>query len=755
MSLTTTGAHASRSEEGSEESKDAPGKHHKGGLARRRFLTYLVAAPTLTIAGRWALDELSPAQAEALSLPPLPTPTLSDYYDLGDALKAAADPTSDLLRLEVKDNGRILLELPRVESGQGIATTMAMLVAEEMGAKLSDVDVVLAEARPELMFNQLTGASVATRELFTPVRLAASGARLRLLRTYADEFGHRVDKLRIHDGQVISPDGPSIPLGSLTNKAAKLGAPVIGPSPKSLDEFTLVGKPATRIDARDHVTGRTKYTCDLDIPGVKPTVVARPQQVGGSVEDFDEDALRAMPGVINVVRIPTGVAIVADTFGQALAAQKAIKARYGRGGVDGVSDADVRRTLRAKAPPMVVPKLGSGQVSGEFDWAFVNHAPLEPNSAIADVRKGSAEIWAPLQSPIYSQSEIAKVLGMPASKVKVHVVRSGGSFGRRFFPDAALEAAQVSKAVGHPIKLMWSRADDMRHGRARPRAYTQHRFVTAGGQVVGFHERVCNVETDFRHGLGDALTAAGAHLPGGNFTLAQTAFNLMVGMPYDFGPTTHLLNEVPLKVRTGSFRAVYTGYTHSSREILIDEMARELGEDPVEFRRKRLKNNRVRAVLAKVAKAGDWGRTMPSGHAQGIAINEEHRSAVAVLVEMDATDRKNPRVTKAVMAFDAGVPINPKGLEAQMLGGLSDGISTVLYAGNHLDNGAFREVSYTDFGWAKQRHYPPKVEMYIMPRTTEEPGGAGETTVAAAAGAVANAYARATGVKPRSFPINF
>ncbi|MGH3946022.1 MAG: molybdopterin cofactor-binding domain-containing protein, partial [Pseudonocardiaceae bacterium] len=158
-----------------------------------------------------------------------------------------------------------------------------------------------------------------------------------------------------------------------------------------------------------------------------------------------------------------------------------------------------------------------------------------------------------------------------------------------------------------------------------------------------------------------------------------------------------------------------------------------------------------------VATAGKWGRKMRSGHAQGFAINEEHRSAVAVLVEIDATDPKNPRVYKAVMAFDAGLPINPRGLEAQMLGGLNDGISTVLYAGNHLDNGVFRETSYTDFGYAKQRHYPINVEMYVMPKTTDEPGGAGETTVSAAGGAVANAYAyaRATGSKPRNFPINF
>ncbi|MGH3923361.1 MAG: molybdopterin cofactor-binding domain-containing protein, partial [Pseudonocardiaceae bacterium] len=396
-----------------------------GALGRRRFLTYLLTAPTLTIAARWGLDELSPAHAHAL--PPLPGPTPSDFYDLGDALKAAADPTSDMLRLEVKENGRIVLELPRAEVGQGITTAMAMLVAEEMGAKLADVDVVLADARPELVFNQLTGASVSTRELFSPVRLTAAEARLRLLRTYAEEFGYRVDKLKVRDGAVVTPDGKSATFGSLTRAAAKLGEPVAGPSPKPFDEYTVVGKPTTRKDQRDHITGKTKFCWDIDVPGAKPAIVARAAQVRGTVEDFDEGALREMSGVLDVARIPTGIAIVAETFGQALAAQKAIKAHYGKGSVDGLSDSDIRTKLRAAAPPLTAPKLGPGakpdQLDGEFDWAFVNHAPLEPNSAVADVREDSAEIWSELKSPIIAQSTIAKELDLPVEKVTVHVVR--------------------------------------------------------------------------------------------------------------------------------------------------------------------------------------------------------------------------------------------------------------------------------------------------------------------------------------------
>ncbi|MGH3939836.1 MAG: molybdopterin cofactor-binding domain-containing protein, partial [Pseudonocardiaceae bacterium] len=399
----------------------------------------------MTIAARWGLDGLSPAQADAL-----PGPTPSDFYDLGDALKAAADPTSDMLRLEVQENGRIVLELPRAEVGQGITTAMAMLVAEEIGAELSDVDVVLADARPELRFNQLTGASVSTRELFGPVRLTASEARLRLLRTYAEEFGYRADKLKVRNGAVIAPDGRSATFGSLTRAAAQLGEPTIGPSPKPFDEYTLVGRPTTRMDQRNHITGRTRFCWDLDVPSAKPAIVARAPQVGGTVEDFRADALRAMSGVIDVARIPAGIAIVAETFGQALAAQQAIEATYGKGPVDGLSDSDLRTRLRAVAPPLTAPKLGQGQLDGEFDWAFVNHAPLEPNSAVADVRGDSAEIWSELKSPIIAQSAIAEAVGLPVAKVTVHVVRGGGSFGRRLFFDGALEAAQISKALRRP-----------------------------------------------------------------------------------------------------------------------------------------------------------------------------------------------------------------------------------------------------------------------------------------------------------------
>jgi isoquinoline 1-oxidoreductase beta subunit len=335
------------------------------------------------------------------------------------------------------------------------------------------------------------------------------------------------------------------------------------------------------------------------------------------------------------------------------------------------------------------------------------------------------------------------------------VVQGGGSFGRRLFFDAALEAAQVSKKLGRPVKLMWTRVDDMRHGRARPATHHKLRATLGLGRVLTYEHRVAAVETDFRHGLGEILTAMGSQLPvGGNMSFAQTVFHTTVKVPYDFGVVTELLNEVPLRMNTASWRSVYSANTRGAEEILVDEIAKALGKDPVAFRRAALSDPRHRAVLDKVATAGTWGRTMPRGFAQGVGFHAEYKSCTACLVEIDARDPKNPRVTKAVIAADVGRPINPRGLGSQLLGGLTDAISTTLRAGLHVQDGLPLEGSYSQFHYARQKDSPRDVQIHIMP-ANGEPGGAGELGVPAAVGAVANAYARATGIKPRSFPINF
>ncbi|SFM77711.1 isoquinoline 1-oxidoreductase, beta subunit [Streptomyces sp. cf124] len=722
--------------------------------SRRRFLTYLVAAPTLAVATKIGLDVYEPGSAEA-AIPTLPAP--ADLVDLGDLLILAGTPTAHMLVLSVDEEGVAHFRLPREEVGQGLTTAVAMLVAEELDTPLDRVRIQLDDARPELLFNQLTGSSNSVRSLYDPVRHTAAAARARLVGAAAKQWGTPASGLTVRQGVVVAPDGRTASYGSLSAAAASLDLGSLTVTPKKEAEHTLVGTPTSRIDARALVTGKQAYTLDLDVPGAKPCMVRRPPTINGTVKAVNnEAAVRAMPGVLDVVTIDTGVAVVAETFGQALDGKGALDVTWGPGSVDTLSDDGIRAKLKAATPSLDVLGLLVKKVEGEFDFAFASHAPLETNSAVADVREDRAEIWSGLKSPIVAQAAIAKAVGLPVSKVEVHVVQSGGSFGRRLFYDAALEAAVVSKKSGRPVRLMWSRIDDMRHGRMRPATHHRVRATYAAGQVLTFQHQVAAVETDFRHGLGDAITAAAASLPSGigNATFAQTLFLTTVKSPYNFGVTTQTLTEVPIRMHTGSWRSVYSANSRGAEEIIVDELAAKLGKDPVAFRREFLKTARQRAVLDKVATEGDWGRSLPDGWAQGVAFHDEYKACTACLVEIDATDPKKPRVTKAVIAADVGRVINPRGLEAQLLGGLTDAISTTLRAGLHIDEGLPLEGSYSQFHYARQKDSPKDVRIFVI-EGADEPGGAGELGVPAAVGAVANAYARATGTKPRSFPVNF
>lgn len=725
----------------------------RGQVRRRSFLTFLVAAPTLTVGGKFVADGLS---SEAHADPVLPDlPGVTDVTDIGDVLVLAAAPTVHLMQLELTEEGRARFEFPRTEVGQGITTTFAMLIAEELDLPLDRVDMVYSDARPEFVFNQLTGASAAVRVLYEPVRKLAAAARARLLDTAAQEWQLPVERLTVEAGKVLAPGGLSSTYGALSGIAAAPTPTGLTAEPKPLADCTLVGTRVRRLDGHEIVTGRRKYTLDLAVEGALPVMVRRPPTIRGGVSSVDNEGdVRAMSGVVDLAVIPTGVAVAAETFGQALAATEALQVTWDEGTIDDLSDDEIREKLRAAAPPMEPLELGTESVEAEFDFAFVSHAALETNSAVADVRSDRAEIWSGLKSPILAQELIASELGLPLDRVTVHVQPAGGSFGRRLFCDAAIEAAQVSQAIGRPVRLMWSRIDDMRHGRMRPAIHHKLRATFAAGQVLTLDQRSCSVETDYAMGFGEILTATAPKLPFGAVAFAQAVWLLTQTVPYNFGVVKQLLSEVPLKMNTGSWRAVYSPTTRGAQEILIDEMADKLGRDPVDFRLSHLKQERHRQVLQKVADDGDWGRSMPAGFAQGIGFHEEHRSSNACLVEIDARDPQRPRVVKAVIAVDVGRVLDPRNLESQMLGGLTDAIATTLTAGLHIEKGLPLEGSYSQFHYSRQADSPTEVDIHIV--TNEEtPGGAGELGVAAPVGAIANAYARATGIAPRSFPINF
>jgi isoquinoline 1-oxidoreductase beta subunit len=734
------------------------------GVGRRKFLGYVVAAGTLTVAAGLGEAALVPTTAAA-AIPSLPEP--SEVYDLNDMLTDAALPTANLITIRIDPDGTANLALPRAEVGQGITTSSAMLIAEELDLPLDRVRVTLADARPELLFNQFTGASNTTISTYHPIRVAAAIARGRLLQAAAGVLGEAVPTLTIAAGVITASTGASRTFGQLAVAAASLTNLQVSVTLKTPSQFTVIGTPQGRIDALDAVTGRKQFAMDLSVPGALPTMVCRPPTINGTVRAVQNAAaVQAMPGITDVAVVSTGVAVRGTTFGQCIDAVRALQVTWGPGTEDTASDATVLQELHAAELPLVVPPLPllTQAVDARFTFHFASNSALEPNCAIADVRSDSAEIWAALKSPIVAQEQIAAELGLPIPAVTVHVVQGGGSFGRKLFFDAAREAAEVSKAMGKPVKLMWHRTDDFRQGRTHPMSTSRVRATYSLGQVISFEQRHTSVATDFSHGLGEMITAMAAKLPVGDIGFSETIFELTQQTPYEFGVTTQLLGEVDKGFNTGSMRNIYSPNVRCAQELVVDRLAAAMGQDPYRFRRQFLKDDRARAVLDKVAQVGDWGRTMPPGTAQGISLHPEYHGFVAVLAEIDCTPQTTgrpipdactgPRVTKVVCAVDVGLAVNPRGLEAQMMGGIMDGIAVTLSSSLHLQNGTFLEGSWDNYYYTRQWNTPPELEIIVMPPTTGDPGGAGELAVAGAMAATACAYARATGTMPTSFPIN-
>lgn len=714
------------------------------GVARRRFLTWMAAAPTITMVAHVGLDLADPPPAaDAATGAQLPL-----GLDLGDALTLAGTPTGLAMVLRVTDENRVEVELTRVETGQGITTTVAMLVADELGARLADVDVLLADA-DQTQIAQLTALSNTTRAMYTPARTVAAGMRARLLTAAALRWKVLPSSVRAVDTTVRGPNGQTATFAELREAAAGIAVPLASTALKPVSQLTVVGRSAGRIDAEAIVTGKAEYSLDRGPTDALATVVARPPTLGGTIGSVDDSTARGMPGVVAVTRIPTGVAVSARTFGEAMAAKDQLRITWRPGPLAGTSDAQVFQQLRSKLAPFGLKPPLSRSVEGTFEFLAVSHAPMEVHGAVADVKGARAEVWCASQVATHAQREVARAIGIAPSAVTLHVTRAGGAFGRRLFPEPAVEAAIVSKAVGRPIKVMWTRNDDMRHGRFRMPSVAKVRASYIGSIVVAFEHRLASLQLDMSHGIGDALTAGGmALLPGG---IDQTFFHLTQHVPYEFGLTSQRLDEVSLPIPSATWRSVYSSFSAVSNEIMVDELARALRRDPVDLRRSKLKSARLKSVLDVVAREGGWDRAMPAGHGQGVGVWEEYKSAVAYLVELDATGAV-PRPTRVVVAADVGLCVNPKGLEAQLQGAAIDAASAIFRAGNHLDAGAMREGSFADFHWARMANSPFSIEVHLV-SSSDQPGGAGELGYPAASAAMANAYARATGTSPRRFPI--
>jgi len=719
-------------------------------IERRTVLKgFLIAGPTLAMAARLGF-------ADGANAWPTKTDELPDFQDFTDIFVATQQPTVYDLRIEIKPDNRVYLEGPRAEVGQGFMTMIGMLVADGLDVPFNSMDIICSPAEQKRGAAQITGGSHNTRVLWDPARLITAQMRGQLMAAASNRMGVPVSALRTENGHVVATDGRKLSYGELTAEAASL--PLAKAAlPKKASEYKIIGKPQNKYGIEKIVQGTYPYPMDLfSSKEFLPSVVAMAATHGASVVSIDDSAAKAIPGVIAVTHvpgmpdylIPEAVVVTAETFGIAKKAKNALKIKWSAGPMDQLSDAQIDDLLTGIIDQITSPGEG---VEGTFRWPYVPHAPMEENSSCGNFSNGKYEGWGGAQVPNNLTRELAETLGIKLEDVTYHVVPVGGAFGRHLFHDQDVQVAQASQRVGKPLKLQWLREEGIKHGRTRPVSIHKIKATVSGGDVVSYEHRMACPEMDLRHGLGDVVS--GYITEYNNEGACQYFFAHTQKVFYKTGPTAITLKQRLLAKPTAAWRVVYSGQVGSLNEIIIDELARAAGKDEFEYRMSMLESDRHRAVLEKVAHEGEWGRKLPAGVAQGLGMHDEYKSIAAYLMEVD-TRGKEPRMTKCTIAVDNGFLVNPKGTEGSLFGQAMDGFALVFRAGLHVDNGATRESNFHDYKWSRMFDSAPEMSIHFLPQSNVLPGGVGELGVPAAAGAAANAWARATGKQPRNFPLN-
>jgi isoquinoline 1-oxidoreductase beta subunit len=635
--------------------------------------------------------------------------------------------------VRLDDAGRITATVPRPDTGQGVRTVVALMVAEELAVGAGDVALEQAHGDTERFGSQAVANSTSVRQLATPIRTAAATARCLLVTAAAQRWRVPVAECTAKDGAVCHPRRGKLPYRALVRAAAALDPATVPVELTPPEKWRLLGKTrGGRVDARDVVTGRTRYGIDSRPPGGLVAVVARPPWIGAVPDTVDDTATRGLPGVVDVLTLTApadgqgGVAVIARSTHQALRGRDALRITW-RGGTPTADSRAWLTDLRA-ALPAQVPIDGVQQI---YSMPLLAHAPMEPMNATAHVRPDGVTIWAPTQDPGGLRTQLARQLGVPATSVRVEATASGGAFGRRIEPDPVLEAVACSRRAGAPVQVLWTRADDMRNDSYRPMSV--HRMSAEIGSdgvpVRRAHEVVTWPLTVLPFFANPALIkASGDHFP---YTVP--------------GDVSVIVRPAPL--RTGFWRSVYAGQFVYAEENFLSEIGRRSGLDQVALRRSLLPaGSRLHEVLDTVADRARWTRPPAPGTSRGVACLEEYGSAIAVIAVAEPASRRVLRVHAAV---DVGVALHPSGVRAQVEGCVVDALSTVLGAQITVREGAVAESSFGDYRWARIGH-TPDIDVTIV-QSNAPLGGLGELAYPPAAAAIASAIAGDTPVTSMPF----
>jgi isoquinoline 1-oxidoreductase subunit beta len=718
----------------------------KSSISRRDFLKGSLATAGLTIAASF-------------------TPLGCRLLSAAEASKATFKPN---IWLEIAPDNSITITVPATEMGQGVMTSLPMIVADELDASWKRVRAKHAvgaeEYKNPILGVQLCVASSSVRGYYEPLRKAGAAARMMLIKAAAQAWKVQEKECEAVNGVVRHrKSGRRASYGKLCTRAAKLPVPQ-EPVLKKKGEFRYIGKSMPRLDIPDKVQGTAVYGIDFTVPHMLPVVFARPPFYGAKPVSFDQPAAERIQGVRKIVPLPMGIAVCADTMSAALRGREELRVKWDRGSHPDMNNASIERAFMEELEKKGAMARKDGdtaqalagavkKVDAAYFVPYIAHVPAEPMNCTAHVTKDKCEVWYSTQAPFICKLVASQVSGLPMDKVNINVLLIGGGFGRRAFPDVMVEAILVSKIVGNPVKVVWTREEDIKHDHFR--AATAQR-VRAGfdgeGRVTAWsHKVVCGSilkDIDAKQIINgvDFMSLWGlADFPGSphNNTIMYSIPNLDIEF---------VTNELPVPVT--AWRSVQNGPNAFVTECFVDELAHAAGKDPLKFRLELLKDNaRPKRVLELAAEKAGWGKPLAKGRGRGIAQHSCFGTYVAQVADITVDEKSGAiRVNKVVTAVDCGPVVNPDIVRTQIEGAIIMSLSATLKEKVVFSNGGVQSENFNDYKIFTMSDVP-EIEVHIVD-STDKMGGIGEPGVPPAAPAVANAFFNATGVRIRRLPLD-
>ena len=661
--------------------------------------------------------------------------------------------------LRIARDGSVTVQVKHLEFGQGVMTSLPMLVAEELDCDWTKVRAEMAPAAPQFahtMFGmQMTGGSSSVANSWMQMRTVGAGARAMLVSAAASKWKVDAAKCRTENGFVIGPAGQKAGYGTLADTANTLAVPA-NIKLKDPKDFKIIGKPTRRVDAPGKIDGSAIFGLDVtprQVPNLHTAVVMHPPIFGARVKRFDASKVKGVPGVTHVIQTSNGVAVVAKSFWAAKRGRDLLTVEWDLGPGSKADTADLKKAYRELAQKTgIVAKPGNIEglktaaktVTAEYEVPYLAHAPMEPLNCTVSVKKDSCEIWVGSQFQTVDQGAAAKTVGLKPEQVKLNTMIAGGGFGRRANPasDYVIEAVEIARDAKVPVKTVWTREDDIKGGYYRPMyVHRVNAGVDAAGKIIGWDHTI----------VGQSIIEGTAFEPmmvkGG---IDATSVEGVADTPYDIPNMQVSLHTTRTGVPGLWWRSV--GHTHTAfvMETMMDDLAKAAGRDPVAFRRDHLaKHPRIATVLALAAEKADWGSPLPNGVARGIAVHESFGTVCAEVAEV-SVDKGQIKVRRVVAAIDCGLAVNPLTISAQVESAIAFGLSAALYGQLTLKDGVVEQSNFHDYPVLRIADMP-KIEVHIVQGGTV-PTGVGEPGTPPIAPAVSNAIFALTGKRLREMP---